>query len=107
MGWMLGGCTSNRAERDGFARGWSRLLEGGEWKRLKIMVAVLALVLFAAVPAMANTVTAEVGNVTAEAESVFLGNDTATAAVGDLEATAESSFLWFDEDDFVIWWFDD
>lgn len=62
-------------------------------KRLKIMVAVLALVLFAAVPAMADTVTAEIGGVSAEAKSSFFGTDTATAEVGDLTAEAESEFF--------------
>lgn len=64
-------------------------------KRLKIMVAVLALVLFVAGPAAAETVTAEIGGVSAEATSVFLGNDFADAEVGPVDAEAESTFLFF------------
>lgn len=65
-------------------------------KRLKIMVAVLALVLFAAGPAMAETVEAEIAGVEAEATSVFLGDDTGEAEVGEaFEVEAESGFLFF------------
>lgn len=59
------------------------------------MVAVLALVLFTASPAMADTVTAETGGVFAEATSVFLGNDFGDAEVLPVDAEAESTFLFF------------
>ena len=64
-------------------------------KRLKIMVAVLALVLFAAGPAMADTAAAGIGGVTAVSDSAFLGNDFADAEVGPVDAEAESTFLFF------------
>ena len=60
------------------------------------MVAMLAVVLFAASPALADTVTAEVGNVTAESDSAFLGEDFADAEVGSIvDAEAFSEFLFF------------
>ena len=60
------------------------------------MVAMLAVVLFAAGPALADTVTAEVGSVNAESDSAFLGDDTAEAEVGEaFEVEATSTFLFF------------
>ena len=56
-----------------------------ELRKLKLTVAVLAMTLMAAAPAMADSVT--VGGVTAE--SSFFGNDSVT--VGGV--TAESSFF--------------
>jgi len=65
-------------------------------KRLKIILAVLAMVLFAAGPAAAETFTAEIGGVTAEATSVFLGNVFGDAEVGPaIDAEAESMSLFF------------
>lgn len=54
---------------------------------------MLALMLMAAAPAMANT--AETGGVYAEATSVFLGNDFGDAEVLPVDAEAESQFLFF------------
>lgn len=66
-------------------------------RKLKVLGATLAMALLVASPAVADTVTAEVGGVSATAESVFLGNDTATAEVGGVNATAESEFLFFED----------
>ncbi len=59
------------------------------------MVAMLAVVLFAAGPALADTVTAETGSAFAEGDSVFLGNDFGDAEVLPVDAEAESEFLFF------------
>jgi hypothetical protein len=65
-------------------------------KRLKIMVAMLALVLFAAGPATADATFANVGSVDAFSESVFLGDDFGDAEVGGaVDAEGLSEFLFF------------
>lgn len=75
-------------------------------RKLKVLVATLAAAMLLASPVMADTVTAEIGGVSATAESQFLGNDTATAEVGNVSATAESEFLFFDDGVFHFWFFD-
>jgi hypothetical protein len=64
-------------------------------RKLMAIGAMLALMLVAAVPATADTVTAETGGVFAEANSVFMGNDFADAEVLPVDAEAESQFLFF------------
>lgn len=64
-------------------------------RKLMAIVAMLAMMLMAAAPAMADTVTAETGGVFAEATSVFMGNDFADAEVLPVDAEAESQFLFF------------
>jgi uncharacterized membrane protein YhhN len=59
------------------------------------MVAMLAVVLFAAGPALADTVTAETGSAFAESDSAFLGSDFADAEVLPVDAEAWSTFLFF------------
>lgn len=66
-------------------------------RKLKVLGATLAIALLVASPVAANTVTAEIGGVSATAESQFLGNDTATAEVGGVSATAENQFLFFED----------
>lgn len=68
---------------------------GKKMKKLMAIGVMLALMLMAAAPAMADTVTAETGGVFAEAESVFFGNDFADAEVLPVDAEAESQFLFF------------
>ncbi|HSK98893.1 MAG TPA: hypothetical protein VK869_01020 [Rubrobacteraceae bacterium] len=77
-------------------------------RKLKVLGATLVMALLVASPAVADTVTAEIGGVSATAESVFLGNDTATAEVGNLSAEAENEFLFFDDGVFDngFWFFD-
>ena len=68
-----------------------------------MLVAMLALMMFAAVPAFADTSLVQLGPlnaegegvINAEAESVFLGNDDAEGTVGGITAEAESHFLFF------------
>ena len=72
-------------------------------KRLTILVAMLAMMMFAAVPAFADTTLVTIGPlnaegegvINAEAESVFLGNDSAEGSIGGITAEAESHFLFF------------
>ena len=72
-------------------------------KRLTILVAMLAVMMFAAVPAFANTTIVNIGPlnaegegvISAEAESVFLGNDSAEGKIGGFTVEAESQFLFF------------
>lgn len=60
------------------------------------MVAMLAVVLLSASPAVAETVEVEIAGVEAEATSVFLGDDAAEAEVGEaFEVEATSEFLFF------------
>ena len=65
--------------------------ERGKLKRLKMLVAVLALVVFAAAPAVADTTESEIAGVSAESTSWFLGYD--PAEIGPVEAEGHSSFL--------------
>ena len=72
-------------------------------KKLTILVAMLAMMMFAAVPAFADTTLVNIGPlnaegegvINAEAESVFLGNDGAEGSIGGFTAEAESHFLFF------------
>ena len=65
-------------------------------RKLKVWITVLAMALLVASPALADTVTVQIGGVSAEGTSQFLGNDSATAEVGNFGVTAESQFLFFD-----------
>jgi hypothetical protein len=72
-------------------------------KKLTVLVAMLAMMLFAAAPAFADTALVNIGPlnaegegvISAEAESVFLGNDSAEGSIGGITAEAESHFLFF------------
>ncbi len=75
-------------------------------RKLKVLGATLAVAMLLASPAAADTLTAQIGGVSATAESQFLGNDTATAEVGNVSAEAESEFLFFDDGVFDFWFFE-
>jgi hypothetical protein len=62
-------------------------------KKLAILVTMLVMLLLVAAPAFADTVTAEIGVVSASSDSAFLGFDTATAEVGSVTAEAQSDFF--------------
>jgi predicted S18 family serine protease len=62
-------------------------------KKLAILVTMLVMLLLAAAPAFADTVTAEVAVVSATSQSAFFGFDTATAQIGGVTAEAESDFF--------------
>jgi len=66
-------------------------------RKLKVLIATLALVAVMAAPVAAQTTTASIGGVSAEADHSFLGSNDATAEVGNLSAEAEDDFLFFDD----------
>ncbi|HSL00444.1 MAG TPA: hypothetical protein VK869_08905 [Rubrobacteraceae bacterium] len=69
-------------------------------RKLRILIATLALTALMAAPVAAQTTTAEIGGVSATATNEFLGENSAEASVGDLTAEAEDDFLFFDDDFF-------
>ena len=66
-------------------------------RKLKTLIATLALVALMAAPVAAQTTTASIGGVSAEADHAFLGSNDATAEVGNLSAEADDDFLFFDD----------
>jgi hypothetical protein len=66
-------------------------------RKLKVLIATLALVAVMAAPVAAQTTTASIGGVSTEADHSFLGSNDATAEVGNLSAEAEDDFLFFDD----------
>jgi hypothetical protein len=54
---------------------------------------MLVMLLLAAAPAFADTVTTEIGVVSASSESAFFSFDTATAQIGGVTAEAQSDFF--------------